>query len=63
MGHAADALDAWYAGGRQGPRSPGRLRNHPRRRSEVGAMADHPVYDLVYDPDGRPWRMRAWRGV
>ncbi|GAA1302330.1 phospholipase D family protein [Pseudonocardia xinjiangensis] len=56
---AADALDAWHRGGRVGPRPPGRLRRHePERlplRTKLWAV---PVYRLVYDPDGRPWRSR-----
>jgi phosphatidylserine/phosphatidylglycerophosphate/cardiolipin synthase-like enzyme len=56
---AADALDTWHRGGRVGPRPPGRLRRHePERlplRTKLWAV---PVYRLVYDPDGRPWRYR-----
>jgi phosphatidylserine/phosphatidylglycerophosphate/cardiolipin synthase-like enzyme len=59
---AAEGLDAWHAGGREGPRPPGRLRNHPRRHGPKWArLLITPVYDLAYDPDGRPWRMRARR--
>ena len=57
---AADALDAWHERGRVGPRPPGRLRRHqPERlrwRTRLWAV---PVYRLVYDPDGRPWRDRV----
>jgi phosphatidylserine/phosphatidylglycerophosphate/cardiolipin synthase-like enzyme len=59
---AADRLDAWHAGGRRGPRPPGGLRNHPRRRGpEWLRRLIAPVYDLAYDPDGRSWPMRARR--
>lgn len=61
---AADDFDAWHAGGRPGPRPAGRLRNHPRRHGPQWARRlIAPVYDLAYDPDGRPWRMRARRGL
>ncbi|WP_432487468.1 phospholipase D family protein [Kineococcus sp. SYSU DK018] len=48
---SAAALDAWYAGGRRGPRPPGRLRVHrdpvlPRWQQFLAA----PVYRLVLDP-------------
>jgi phosphatidylserine/phosphatidylglycerophosphate/cardiolipin synthase-like enzyme len=60
---AADALEEWHAAGRAGPRPPGRLRRHrPERlplRTRVWAV---PLYKLVYDPDGRPWRRRLRRG-
>ncbi|NED55601.1 phospholipase, partial [Micromonospora aurantiaca] len=55
----ADELDRWHAGGRAGPRPPGRLRPHrPERlpwRTRLWAL---PAYRLVYDPDGRPLRAR-----
>lgn len=55
----AEALDAWYAAGRQGPRPPGRVRIH--RSLEVRpwerAIAS-PVYRAFLDPDGRPRRLR-----
>ena len=56
------ALQAWYDYGREGSRPPGRLRPHrtdPLRRT-TRLWAD-PLYRLVYDPDGRPWRSRAQR--
>ncbi|PGH45626.1 Phosphatidylserine/phosphatidylglycerophosphate/cardiolipin synthase [Micromonospora sediminicola] len=56
---AAEELDRWHAGGRVGPRPPGRLRPHrPERlpwRTRLWAL---PAYRLVYDPDGRPLRAR-----
>ncbi|MGY1750568.1 phospholipase D family protein [Modestobacter sp. SYSU DS0511] len=58
----AAALDAWHAGGRRGPRPPGRLRPHvvadpPWWKRLLAA----PVYRVVIDPDGRPLRLRARR--
>lgn len=57
---SAAALDAWYAGGRSGPRPPGRLRTHT-----VGPLPlwqrllATPVYHAIVDPDGRPTRLRV----
>ncbi|MDH6461409.1 phosphatidylserine/phosphatidylglycerophosphate/cardiolipin synthase-like enzyme [Micromonospora sp. A200] len=56
---AADALQRWYDGGRQGPRPPGRLRPHrPERLPWLTRLWALPAYRLVYDPDGRPLRAR-----
>ncbi|NYF58304.1 phosphatidylserine/phosphatidylglycerophosphate/cardiolipin synthase-like enzyme [Micromonospora purpureochromogenes] len=56
---AADALQRWYDGGRQGPRPPGRLRPHrPDRLPWLTRLWALPAYRLVYDPDGRPLRAR-----
>jgi len=59
FGRAAAALDSWHAAGRHGPRPPGRLRAYrvPRlpRRTRGWASV---LYRTVYDPDGRPARMR-----
>jgi hypothetical protein len=59
---SAAALEAWHAGGRPGPRPPGRLRPHtvaaPPRWQQVLAG---PAYRTVFDPDGRPPRMRLRR--
>jgi phosphatidylserine/phosphatidylglycerophosphate/cardiolipin synthase-like enzyme len=56
---AAANLDAWHAGGRRGPRPPGRLRAHrPERMGLLTRAWAVPAYRLVYDPDGRPWRYR-----
>jgi phosphatidylserine/phosphatidylglycerophosphate/cardiolipin synthase-like enzyme len=59
---AADALQAWYDGGRQGPRPPGRLRPHrlPHLTPAQRAWAT-PLYRGLYDPDGRAWRDRLRR--
>ena len=49
------ALDAWHAGGRQGPRPPGRLRVHTHDETSAVTRAwARPLYHLVVDPDGRP---------
>jgi phosphatidylserine/phosphatidylglycerophosphate/cardiolipin synthase-like enzyme len=59
---AAANLDAWHAGGRRGPRPPGRLRAHrPERMGLLTQAWAVPAYRLVYDPDGRPWRYRLRR--
>ena len=56
---SAAQLDAWYDGGRVGPRPPGRLRRYaaPRLSAATRKWAA-PLYDAVYDPDGRPVRLR-----
>ena len=57
---ATDALEAWHDGGRVGPRPPGRLRRHrPERMRKRTRLWAVPMYRLVYDPDGRPWRDRV----
>jgi phosphatidylserine/phosphatidylglycerophosphate/cardiolipin synthase-like enzyme len=59
---AAAALDAWYAGGRRGPRPPGRVRPHrPTRVRWWAAWWATPAYRLAVDPDGRPRRLRRSR--
>jgi phosphatidylserine/phosphatidylglycerophosphate/cardiolipin synthase-like enzyme len=56
---AAQALHDWHAGGRTGPRPPGRLVPHePEELPWYQRLWAVPVYRLVYDPDGRPWRAR-----
>ena len=56
---AATALEAWYQRGQTGPRPPGRLRRHrPERLSRMTRMWAAPTYRMIYDPDGRPWRLR-----
>lgn len=51
---AAGALDGWYAGGRRGPRPPGRVRAYrPGHISVVDRLWAEPFYRWVYDPDGR----------
>lgn len=55
----ASRLQAWRDGGRNGPRPPGRVRRYQQpplsRRTLAWAT---PLYRMVYDPDGRPLRMR-----
>jgi phosphatidylserine/phosphatidylglycerophosphate/cardiolipin synthase-like enzyme len=56
----ADALDAWEAGGRKGPRPPGHARHH--RPDPVGRLQRlwaAPLYATVFDPDGRPRGLRG----
>ena len=60
---AAANLDAWHAGGRVGPRPPGRLRAHrPERMGLLTRAWAVPAYRLVYDPDGRSVRDRLRSG-
>ena len=51
----AEALGTWHAGGRQGPRPPGRARRHepPAIRGLTSWWA-RPLYRVGVDPDGRP---------
>lgn len=56
---AARALEEWHAGGRRGPRPPGRLRPHrPERLGVLRRLWSVPVYRMVYDPDGRSYSDR-----
>jgi phosphatidylserine/phosphatidylglycerophosphate/cardiolipin synthase-like enzyme len=56
----AAELDAWYAGGCQGPRPAGQVRAHRTEPvSRLQALWAQPLYRLVYDPDGRPLRLRG----
>jgi phosphatidylserine/phosphatidylglycerophosphate/cardiolipin synthase-like enzyme len=58
----ARALDAWHAGGRRGPRPPGRLRpHHAERVPPLTRLWATPVYRLLDDPDGRPLPLRLRR--
>ncbi|HEY8722217.1 phospholipase D family protein [Pengzhenrongella sp.] len=55
----AEALGAWHEGGGSGPQPPGRVLVHrPGNISAVRRLWAEPLYRLVYDPDGRPWRDR-----
>ena len=59
----AEALAAWHRHGRPGPRPPGRVQPHQGgslRPSE--RLWATPLYRMVYDPDGRPWRDRLRGG-
>ncbi len=60
---AADELEAWYAGGRAGPRPPGRLRWYRDPGAPRWArLAATVLYRRFFDPDGRPRDLRR-RGV
>ncbi len=55
----AGALDAWHAGGRVGPRPPGRLRSY--RQEDLARLTSlwaTLAYRWFYDPDGRDLRRR-----
>ena len=58
----ARALDEWHKGGSTGPRPPGRIRRHqlPHVKATQRVWAE-PLYRMVHDPDGRPWRDRLRR--
>lgn len=59
---AAEALEAWYASGRRGPRPPGRLRPHKAERlGLLTRLWAEPLYRFMYDPDGRSYRDRLRR--
>jgi hypothetical protein len=50
---AAQALDAWHAGGRRGPRPPGQLRSYPLPHLSAWSRAWAWLpYRLIYDPAG-----------
>jgi phosphatidylserine/phosphatidylglycerophosphate/cardiolipin synthase-like enzyme len=56
---SAAELDAWYAGGRVGPRPPGRLRRYePPRLNRLTQIWATPLYRIICDPDGRPLSLR-----
>ncbi|MFB7266085.1 phospholipase D family protein [Streptomyces nojiriensis] len=56
---SAAALDAWHAGGRPGPRPPGRLRRYVSPELSVTRrVLATPLHHLLVDPDGRPLGMR-----
>ena len=55
----ADALDAWHADGRQGARPRGQVRRHrPDPVRGWQRLWAEPLYRIVFDPDGRPRRLR-----
>lgn len=57
---AAARLDAWHAGGRVGPRPPGRLRRmDPPELSRAARALALPAYLWLHDPDGRPRPLRG----
>jgi phosphatidylserine/phosphatidylglycerophosphate/cardiolipin synthase-like enzyme len=56
----ADQLAAWHAGGRAGARPPGRVLPHQGHHpTAVERLWATPLYRVLYDPDGRPWRDRV----
>ncbi len=60
---SAQVLDAWHEGGQRGPRPPGRLRpHHVEPQPALQRMVATPLYRTVFDPDGRPPRMKL-RGL
>jgi phosphatidylserine/phosphatidylglycerophosphate/cardiolipin synthase-like enzyme len=62
MRDSAEALQAWYDGGRRGARPAGRLRPHlPERVSRINKAWAVPASRLLYDPDGRAVRDRVLR--
>jgi phosphatidylserine/phosphatidylglycerophosphate/cardiolipin synthase-like enzyme len=59
---SAEALERWHRDGRHGPRPAGRLRPYrmePLRRHTLAWAT--PLYRVIYDPDGRPLRMKLRR--
>lgn len=59
---SAAALQRWHDGDRSGPRPAGRLRPYggPALSRTTLAWAT-PAYRTIFDPDGRPWRLRRSR--
>jgi phosphatidylserine/phosphatidylglycerophosphate/cardiolipin synthase-like enzyme len=55
----AEQLAAWHQGGKSGRRPPGRVLPHQRQDpTTVQRLWAAPLYRMVFDPDGRPWRDR-----
>ena len=55
----AQALERWHLDGEHGERPPGRVRPHPRiQPSLTTRLWAEPLYRKIYDPDGRPSRLR-----
>ncbi len=56
----AKELDAWHTGGRRGPRPPGRVRRHdPEPLTPVQERWSPLLYRTIFDPEGRPRRLRG----
>jgi phosphatidylserine/phosphatidylglycerophosphate/cardiolipin synthase-like enzyme len=63
MAAAADRLDAWHDSGSRGDKPSGQLRRRPEVTLGRGTrLFARPLYRLIYDPDGRPWRLRRAGG-
>jgi phosphatidylserine/phosphatidylglycerophosphate/cardiolipin synthase-like enzyme len=59
MAAAADRLDSWHDSGGRSDRPNGQLRRRPDVTLGRGTrLFARPLYRLIYDPDGRPWRLR-----
>jgi phosphatidylserine/phosphatidylglycerophosphate/cardiolipin synthase-like enzyme len=57
--HQARQLAAWHGAGSYGSRPPGRVLPHPCViPTAVQRLWATPLYRMVFDPDGRPWRDR-----
>ena len=55
----AQQLATWHRSGRSGSRPPGRVLPHQSSSlTSVQRLWAAPLYRMVYDPDGRPWRDR-----
>ena len=55
----AATLDQWHAAGREGPRPPGRVRPYKQvHQSRWTRLWATPVYQHLFDPDGRPRSLR-----
>jgi phosphatidylserine/phosphatidylglycerophosphate/cardiolipin synthase-like enzyme len=55
----AQMLAAWHEGGGSGSRPPGRVLPHQRGNlTPAERLWAAPLYRMIYDPDGRPWRDR-----
>jgi phosphatidylserine/phosphatidylglycerophosphate/cardiolipin synthase-like enzyme len=56
----ADALDTWHRDGRRGPRPPGQVRHHDPEPLSARQQRWAPwLYRTLFDPDGRPHRLRG----
>jgi phosphatidylserine/phosphatidylglycerophosphate/cardiolipin synthase-like enzyme len=59
MAAAADRLDSWHESGGHGDRPSGQLRRRPVPTLGRGTrLFARPLYQLIYDPDGRPRHLR-----
>jgi len=60
---SARQLDAWHAGGKRGPRPPGRLRRHHLTPLPPATVRwAEALYRVLFDPDGRPRPVRREGG-